>query len=107
VRTSPLASRYSRNSASAGMVLSRPGGKTFTPKELTPPVDHRPRRRRARWTCIGNHWPPFGAAMPRALSRPLYRLHASGIAAAGDDTEIAARLGECLRVDVRPRGRRG
>src|SRR5262249_53307776 len=25
------------------------------------------RRWRTRRTCIGNHWPPFGAAMPRAL----------------------------------------
>ena len=30
-------------------------------------VDHRPRRSRTRRTCIGNHWPPFGAAMPRNL----------------------------------------
>ena len=32
-----------------------------------PPGHHRPRRWRTRRICIGNHLPPFGAAMPRAL----------------------------------------
>src|SRR5262249_44182258 len=36
-------------------------------RQNNPPVNHRPRRWRTRRTCIGNHWPPFGAAMPRAL----------------------------------------
>ena len=43
-------------------------GETFQALQTTPPVDHqRPRRSRTRRTCIGNHWPPLGAATPRAL----------------------------------------
>jgi len=36
---------------------------------------------------------------------PLHRLHAAGVAAAGDDAEIGARLFERLRIDVRLGGR--
>src|SRR5262249_8165463 len=42
--------------------------KNFHARQNNPPVDHRPRRWRTRRTCIRNHWPPFGAAMPRALT---------------------------------------
>src|SRR5262249_38135531 len=35
--------------------------------KINRPGFHRPRRSRTRRTCIGTHWPPFGAAMPRAL----------------------------------------
>jgi hypothetical protein len=35
---------------------------------------------------------------------PLHGLHAPGIAAAGDDAEIGARLLQCGRVDVGLRG---
>ena len=43
------------------------------------------------------------ARRSRALAgqAPLHGLHATGIAAGGDDAEVAARLFEGLRVDVR------
>ena len=41
--------------------------RNFHARQNNPPVDYRLRRWRTRRTCIGNHWPPFGAAMPRAL----------------------------------------
>jgi hypothetical protein len=40
----------------------------FAPRKTPPQLDHyRPRRSRTRLTCIGDHRPPIGAAMPRAL----------------------------------------
>src|SRR5262249_51940573 len=40
-----------------------------------------------------------------ARQAPLHRLHAAGIAAAGDDAEVAAGLPECLLIDVGLGGR--
>src|SRR5262249_8501136 len=45
----------------------RPGPRAQAPRPSFEPPGRLPRRSRTRRTCIGNHWPPFGAAMPRAL----------------------------------------
>src|SRR5262249_58692745 len=47
----------------------------------------------------------MGSRGPLARQAPLHRLHAPGIAAAGDDAEIGARQFERYRLDVRFGGR--
>src|SRR5262249_17584362 len=58
---------YVQSSANAQTYLAGSADPDWRRPAKQPPLDHRPRRWRTRRTCIGNHWPPFGAAMPRAL----------------------------------------
>ena len=64
----PQLRAMSRPHSSAGLRSASPtDGRPRSARRSKPPGHHRPRRSRTRRTCIGNHWPPFGAAMPRVL----------------------------------------
>jgi hypothetical protein len=76
-----------------------------TPEIRSPPVDHRPRRWRTRWTCIACHCLPLAVLMPRRLSSSAAaRIDRCTVSAMAPRTASARPRARCHRASA-PRTR--